>query len=183
MMSIPIARVSLVFRVVFRVFREISRPGWRWSPRRIPNLPTSEDLYHHGIVGGGLSGTVRRKQAMVFPDPLYVERLVKRLEASGNRTCLRHNGRDIAAGDFLNSIHRYARPLDSLSVGHGVSKYLFSRAVHANCVSARIRASSVLSQSPAESREVRKSVCEVHQGIPQPTTTGCRVPSPYPHWR
>ena len=56
---------------------------------------------------------------MVFPDPLYVERLVKRLEASGNRTCLRHSGRDIAAGDFLNSIHRYARTLDSLSIGRG----------------------------------------------------------------
>ena len=56
---------------------------------------------------------------MVFPDSLYVERLVKRLEASGNWTCLRHSGRDIAAGDFLNSIHRYARTLDSLSIGRG----------------------------------------------------------------
>ena len=54
---------------------------------------------------------------MAFPDPMYVERLVKRLEASGNRTCLRHSRRDIAAGDFLNSIHRYARTLDSLIIG------------------------------------------------------------------
>jgi fatty-acyl-CoA synthase len=53
---------------------------------------------------------------MVFPDSLYVERLVKRLEISGNRICLRHSGRDIAAGDFLNSIHRYAGALDSLSI-------------------------------------------------------------------
>src|SRR5258708_39949631 len=68
---------------------------------------------------GGLSVTVRRKQSMVFPDPLYIERLVKRLEASGNRTCLRHSGRDIAASDFLNSIHRYARTLDSLRIGRG----------------------------------------------------------------
>lgn len=56
---------------------------------------------------------------MLFPDHLYVERLVKRLEASGNRTCLRHRGRDVAAGDLLNSIHRYARTLDSFSIGRG----------------------------------------------------------------
>src|ERR1700721_1114424 len=56
---------------------------------------------------------------MVFPDSLYIERLVKRLQTSGNRTCLRHSGRDIAAGNFLNSIHRYARALDSLGIGRG----------------------------------------------------------------
>src|SRR6476646_9108462 len=67
---------------------------------------------------GWAAQSVGSKQ-MVFPDPLYVERLVKRLEASGNRTCLRHSGRDIAASDFLNSIHRYARTLDSLSIGNG----------------------------------------------------------------
>lgn len=56
---------------------------------------------------------------MLFPDLLYVERLVKRLESSGNQTCLRHSGQDIAAGDFLNSIHRYARALDNLRIGRG----------------------------------------------------------------
>src|SRR6478609_2639091 len=56
---------------------------------------------------------------MVFPDSLYIERLMQRLQASGNRTCLRHNGRDIAAGDFLNHIYRYARTLDGLQISGG----------------------------------------------------------------
>ena len=59
---------------------------------------------------------------MAFPGPdrvVYIERLTRRLAASGNRTCLRHNGQDIVAGDFLARIHRYARALRGLGVGRG----------------------------------------------------------------
>ena len=60
--------------------------------------------------------------AMAFPGPdrvVYIECLTRRLAASGNRTCLRHDGQDIVAGDFLARIHRYARALRGLGVGRG----------------------------------------------------------------
>ena len=59
---------------------------------------------------------------MAFPGPdrvVYIERLTRRLAASGNRTCLRHNGQDIVDGDFLARIHRCARALRGLGVGRG----------------------------------------------------------------
>jgi acyl-coenzyme A synthetase/AMP-(fatty) acid ligase len=69
---------------------------------------------------------------MVFPDHLYVERLVKRLEASGNRTCLRHSGRDgryrsgdlgrINVGGYL---HLFGRAVDiDVIDGHMISPTL-----------------------------------------------------------
>jgi fatty-acyl-CoA synthase len=66
--------------------------------------------------------TTNRGQAMAFPDPdglVYVERLTRRLAASGNRPCLRHDGQDVVADDFLAKIHRYARTLNGLGLGRG----------------------------------------------------------------
>jgi fatty-acyl-CoA synthase len=54
-----------------------------------------------------------------LPGPTYIERLSKRLIASGDRTCLTHDGRDIAASDLLSRMHRYARALQALGLRSG----------------------------------------------------------------
>ena len=50
---------------------------------------------------------------------LYIERLVRRLVASADRVCLRYQGQDIGAGQFLLTIHRYAHALAELRIDRG----------------------------------------------------------------
>jgi fatty-acyl-CoA synthase len=50
---------------------------------------------------------------------LYIERLMRRLTSDRDRACLRHDGCDIGADEFLLRIWRYARALGEFGIGRG----------------------------------------------------------------
>ncbi len=58
------------------------------------------------------------EEIQVQPDS-YVERLVARLSADGDRPCFRQAGLDVPAAAFLASIFRHARALAGLGIGRG----------------------------------------------------------------
>ena len=93
------------------------------------------------------------------PD-IYIERLVGRLAAGGNRPCFRHRGLDVPASAFLASIFRYARALAGIGIGRGSLVALLAPnrpdavAIRyaANLIGA---ATAFLSAPPAESARTR----------------------------
>jgi fatty-acyl-CoA synthase len=56
----------------------------------------------------------------------YINTLVARLAARGSAPVIWHGGHEIAAADFLASIHRYARALAALGMGRGSLVALFA---------------------------------------------------------
>ncbi len=50
---------------------------------------------------------------------LYIEKLVRRLAASGDRPCLSHSGREVTAAALVAQVHRYAKVLDGLGIRRG----------------------------------------------------------------
>ncbi|NMO88246.1 class I adenylate-forming enzyme family protein [Actinomycetospora sp. TBRC 11914] len=49
----------------------------------------------------------------------YIAALLEMLHDAGERTVLRHEGRDVSGSALLGAVHRYGRVLDQLGVGHG----------------------------------------------------------------
>jgi fatty-acyl-CoA synthase len=59
-------------------------------------------------------------------DTVYIARLMERLERSGDRPVLRHDGRDTTAAELGAAIRRYARALAGLGIGRGDLVALFA---------------------------------------------------------
>ena len=54
-----------------------------------------------------------------MPDAPYIEDLVAVLAAAGERTVVRHEGRDVSGRALLDAVHRHARVLGELGIGRG----------------------------------------------------------------